>query len=73
MEIKEVPAHTVAVLRFRGHIRDRRIVDERKQQLLEIMQAEGLVPEGNVTLMQYHPPFTYGWQRVNEVQFSVKE
>lgn len=25
-------------------------------------QAEGLVPEGNVTLMQYHPPFTYGWQ-----------
>lgn len=34
-------------------------------------QAEGLAPEGDVTLYQYHPPFTYGWQRVNEVLFRV--
>jgi hypothetical protein len=36
-------------------------------------QAEGLVPQGNVVLNQYHPPFTYGWQRVNEVCFEVRE
>jgi hypothetical protein len=36
-------------------------------------KAEGLVPEGSVVLHQYHPPFTYGWQRVNEVLFRVKE
>lgn len=36
-------------------------------------QAEGLTPVGDVVLNQYHPPFTYGWQRVNEVLFNVKE
>ncbi len=23
-------------------------------------QAEGITPEGDLTLLQYHPPFTYG-------------
>lgn len=73
VEIVEVPAKTVASLSFRGQIRHRSVVEERKKQLLQIMQAEGLAPEGNVTLLQYHPPFTYGIQRVNEVQFVVKE
>ncbi|KIZ02468.1 SOUL heme-binding protein [Monoraphidium neglectum] len=73
VEIKEVPAHTVAALTFRGHVRGRKVVEERKQQLLQIMEAEGLVPQGNVVLNQYHPPFTYGWQRVNEVCFEVRE
>jgi hypothetical protein len=38
-----------------------------------VLQAEGLEPVGDVQLYQYHPPFTYGWQRVNEVLFVVKE
>ncbi|KAI8468954.1 MAG: SOUL hem-binding protein [Monoraphidium minutum] len=71
--IKEVPAHTVAALTFRGHVRDRAAVEAKKRQLLDILKAEGLAPEGDVTLMQYHPPFTYGWQRVNEVTFRVRE
>lgn len=73
VEIKEVPGHTVAALSFRGQIRNRQVVEDKKKQLLEIMKAEGLEPEGNVTLLQYHPPFTYGWQRVNEVLFNVKQ
>lgn len=38
-----------------------------------MIRAEGLVPVGDVKLYQYHPPFTFGWQRVNEVLFEVKE
>lgn len=71
--IKEVPARTVAALAFRGHVRSRAAVEARKRQLLDIMAAEGLTPVGDVVLQQYHPPFTYGWQRVNEVLFEVKE
>jgi hypothetical protein len=41
--------------------------------LLVFCQEEGLVPVGDVKLYQYHPPFTYGWQRVNEVLFEVRE
>lgn len=73
VEIKEVPAHTVAALTFRGQIRTRAVVEAKKQQLLEIMKAEGLTPEGAVQLNQYYPPFTYGIQRVNEVLLRVKE
>lgn len=39
--VSQVPAHTVAALKFRGHIRDRKVVEEKKRQLLEIMQARG--------------------------------
>jgi hypothetical protein len=42
-------------------------------RLLLLLQEEGLVPVGDVKLYQYHPPFTYGWQRVNEVLFEVRE
>ncbi|GBF93060.1 hypothetical protein Rsub_05671 [Raphidocelis subcapitata] len=73
VEIKEVPAHTVAALTFRGQVRNRTVVEQRKQQLLEILKAEGITPEGAVQLNQYHPPFTYGIQRVNEVLFRIKE
>eukprot|EP00775_Hariotina_reticulata_P002437 gene2437-2740_t len=30
---------------------------------VKIVEAEGLEPVGDVQLYQYHPPFTYGWQR----------
>lgn len=73
VQIKEVPSHTAAALTFRGHVRSREVVEERKRQLLRVMEDEGLTPVGDVVLHQYHPPFTYGWQRVNEVVFRVKE
>lgn len=53
--------------------RGRSIVQQKKQELLELIKAEGLVPVGDVKLYQYHPPFTFGLQRVNEVLFEVKE
>ncbi|WIA14919.1 hypothetical protein OEZ85_001632 [Tetradesmus obliquus] len=73
VQIKEVPGHTAAVLTFRGHVRGRELVERKKQELAALLAAEGLVPVGEVKLYQYHPPFTYGWQRVNEVLFEVKE
>jgi hypothetical protein len=71
--ITEVPSHVAAALTFRGHIRGRQLVEKKKQELLALMKAEGLVPKGDLKLYQYHPPFTYGWQRVNEVLFEVDE
>jgi SOUL heme-binding protein len=72
VSVRTVPAHTAAALTFRGHIRDRSVVELRKKQLLQLITDEGLVPVGGVKLYQYHPPFTYGWQRVNEVLYEVK-
>lgn len=37
----QVPAHTVAALSFRGHVRNRTIVEAKKQQLLDIMKVCG--------------------------------
>jgi hypothetical protein len=54
----QVPAATVAALSWRGHVRGREIVERRKRQLLDIMAAEGIEPEGDLVLLQYHPPFT---------------
>eukprot|EP00879_Flechtneria_rotunda_P000495 GHRR01000599.1.p1 GENE.GHRR01000599.1~~GHRR01000599.1.p1 ORF type:complete len:254 (+),score=79.68 GHRR01000599.1:198-959(+) len=73
VKIVEAPGHLAAVLTFRGHIRGRKLVDRKKQELLKLIKAENLVPVGDVKLYQYHPPFTYGWQRVNEVMYEVKE
>lgn len=73
VKIVEVPSHTAAVLTFRGHIRGRKLVEKKKQELVELMKAEGLVPKGDVQLYQYHPQFTYGRQRVNEVLSEVDE
>eukprot|EP00882_Tetradesmus_deserticola_P003204 GHRQ01003397.1.p1 GENE.GHRQ01003397.1~~GHRQ01003397.1.p1 ORF type:complete len:250 (+),score=104.41 GHRQ01003397.1:109-858(+) len=71
--IREVPGHTAAVLTFRGHVRGRELVEKKKQELIALLAEEGLVPVGDVKLYQYHPPFTYGWQRVNEVLYEVRE
>lgn len=73
VQIVEVPSHLAAALTFRGHIRSRGIVQRKKQELLDLIRSEGLVPVGEVKLYQYHPPFTFGIQRVNEVLYEVKE
>eukprot|EP00877_Chromochloris_zofingiensis_P009120 jgi/Chrzof1/4461/Cz14g14040.t1 len=73
ISIKEVGSRVAAVLKFRGHIRSRDVVERKKTELLGVMKEEGLVADGDVLLYQYHPPFTYGWQRRNEVLFYVKD
>lgn len=42
-----------------------------RDELLAILRQEGLEPQGDLILNQYHPPFTWGWQRRNEVMYSV--
>lgn len=53
----QVPAHTVAALTFRGHVRGRAPVEARKQQLLEIMKARraGSAWPGLVCLLAWRP------------------
>jgi hypothetical protein len=71
--IKEVESRTAAALTFRGSVRGRDIVNKRRDELLALVKAEGLVPEGDVMLYQYHPPFAPSFQRVNEVLYYVQE
>lgn len=35
------------------------------------VQANGYVPEGDLMLYQYHPPFAPGFLRLNEVMYNV--
>jgi hypothetical protein len=39
MSVPQVPAHLAAVLTFRGHIRGRQLVEQKKQELLQLMQV----------------------------------
>lgn len=70
--VLQVPAHQAVVLAFRGPPPDDYALLEGKLKLLEICQAEGLCPEGDVQLLQYEPPFVPGFMRRNELMFRVK-
>lgn len=39
IQISEVPGHVAAVLTFRGHIRGRKLVDRKKQELLDLLKV----------------------------------
>lgn len=76
IKIREVGETTVAVVTFSGSRRSLtpRAIDERKKQILNTLrdnQMEG--DEDTVMVYQYHPPFTFGFLRKNEVLLRVKE
>lgn len=63
------PAIHMAVLRFSGFASNRDI--ERKgQELLSLMQQNGIQPEGDLIFMAYNPPFQV-LNRRNEVAYAV--
>jgi len=63
------PAIHMAVLRFSGFASNRDI--ERKgQELLSLMQQNGIQPEGDLIFMAYNPPFQV-LNRRNEVAYEV--
>lgn len=70
VELVEVPAETVAVLRFSGD-RSSRAVAEHARQLRNTLRAYGFDTDGEVVAWFYDPPWTLPFLRRNEVAVAV--
>lgn len=70
VRIVELPAQTVAVLRFSG---DRRAdaISRRTEQLRETLRATGFDSQDEATAWFYDPPWTLPLLRRNEVAVPV--
>lgn len=71
-ELVDVPARTLAVLRFRGRA-GRGAVRSRTEELLSTLSGIGAKPAGNPFLMRYNPPLTPGFLRRNEVAVEIEQ
>lgn len=69
-KIEEVPGRRVAVVRFRGYVREKAI-RERTSKLLTFIERLGLKTRGEPFLMRYNPPFTPGFLRRNEIGIEI--
>lgn len=72
--IKEIPAHTLASISWRGKPPREAEIAAKKAALLEVLRAEGIevVEPDTVRVYQYYPPFTPAWMRYQEVLLAVK-
>ena len=69
--LREIPARTVAVLRFSGRATDKRVTEQRNK-LAQLLVAEGLEADGTWLLNQYNPPWTPPFMRRNEIWVGIK-
>ncbi|KDQ03648.1 heme-binding protein [Rhodococcus qingshengii] len=70
VELVEVAAETVAVLRFSGD-RSRGTVAARTAELLRVLEKTAWVPNGEPVAWFYDPPWTIPFRRRNEVGVPV--
>jgi hypothetical protein len=71
IEFHEVPARTLATLRFSWTTpRDR--VERKTEALLSALEVEGVTPIGQPFLMRYNDPWTPPFMRRNEVAIEVE-
>ncbi|MGR6584802.1 SOUL family heme-binding protein (plasmid) [Rhodococcus qingshengii] len=70
VELVEVAAETVAVLRFSGD-RSRGAVAARTAELLRVLEKTTWVPNGEAVAWFYDPPWTIPFRRRNEVMVPV--
>ncbi|MEJ2530999.1 MAG: heme-binding protein [Halioglobus sp.] len=68
--LREVPARTLAVIRFSGWATGSRVANKR-EELLATLAAHGIQPTGELALNQYNPPWTLPFLRRNEVVVEV--
>ncbi|KAK9865342.1 hypothetical protein WJX84_002543 [Apatococcus fuscideae] len=71
--IKEIPAHTLAALTWRGAVPSQQLVDKKTKLLLDALLQHGIkVDEAAKTrLYQYFPPWTPFWLRTQDVLLPV--
>ncbi len=70
VSLVEVPAETLAVLRFSGD-RGPDAISSRTSELLQALQDNGLETKGEVVAWFYDPPWTIPWRRRNEVAVPI--
>jgi hypothetical protein len=71
VKIEEIPARSVAVLRFSGSWSEAHFEEKTKELLQEITNAK-VKTKGSVFTMLYNPPFTPSFLRRNEVAVEVE-
>lgn len=70
VRLVEVPAETVAVLRFSGD-RSQPVIAARSAELLAGLRAKGIEPSGDPVAWFYDPPWTLPFRRRNEVVVPI--
>ena len=70
VRLREVPAHRVAVLSFRGRF-DGDLPVIKRRELLSLVDQAGIVALGEVAFAGYDPPSTLPFLRRNEVMVQV--
>jgi effector-binding domain-containing protein len=68
--IEELPAAKLAVIRFKGHARQKD-VNKYIDQLLKVLEQNKIRTQGEPVLMRYNSPFAPGFIRRNEVAIKV--
>lgn len=71
VRLREIPAHTVAALRYSGRWTQQRYEDHRSQ-LETWIHKRGWEPAGEPILARYDPPFKPWFLRRNEVLIPVR-
>ena len=69
--IRPLPSRRVAVLRFNGRYDDE-AVEDKKRELVELVEKSGLIPRGDAIFAGYDPPWTVPLLRRNEVWVEIE-
>ena len=71
IEIKLVPAHQMAAIRFSGYFQQGRI-QKSKERLSRWLAEQGMETEGDFIVAGYNPPWVPGFLARNEVLIQIK-
>lgn len=71
VQFKQVPARSLAAIRFSGYFRQDTI-QKNKQRLGQWLQEQGIETEGDFIVAGYNPPWVPGFLARNEVLIQVK-
>jgi hypothetical protein len=71
VNLREVPRHRMAVVRFGGFTTESSI-GEQTRRLRDWMAAQGLQASGEAQIARYNDPFTLPWNRRNEIMIPVR-
>ena len=70
IKLIEQPAETVAVIVFSGRVNSAN-VNKYERQLMNWIKTEGLTVNGTASIARYNDPFTFPWNRRNELMIKV--
>ncbi len=68
--LREVPAHTVAVLQFTWYPTSARI-EKKKEKLISLLERDKVTPIGTIQVAQYNPPLSMPLMLRNEIIIPI--